>query len=244
MRLFIDSMILVMVLAILVAAVSSRHARQAHERDLVTLHEGLVQFDDQLAFRGAIWQSEHEDAGAYPPQVMPDWFRYGLPGNPLVSGDRPWVDIAPANDNNQHPPDPLAEGPGQAAFWYNPNLGIIRARVPRQVSDRLTLDLYNTANHTNLPALHDDRDPDRVPLAFNPNPVTVGLLASPDPRTVGVVQTREPDAKRESGATGPTGPEQATPWWEDRTEPSEPAGAPAPVVGQTPETQRPSLRVD
>lgn len=231
MRPLIDSMILMLAVTLLIGAVSYRNAAERRERELTTVRQGLAQFDDKLALNSVLWQAQEQDAGEFPPQVMPDWFKDGLPSNPLAAGERPWIDIAPAGDYNDQPPDPLAEDSAQAAFWYNPNLGIVRARVPRQVSHRLTLELYNQVNGTNLRALPVDVDPDRAPLAFNPNPVTNVQHASPDKRTVGGVQTSEP-------ATEPIDEEAADiPWWLKRAHKTEPMQEPK----TEPAVDRPSL---
>lgn len=231
MRPIIDSMILMLVVTLLIGVVSYRKASERRERELATVRQALAQFDDKLALQSVLWQSEEEDAGEFPPQVMPEWFKDDMPSNPLASGDRPWLDIAPAGDYRDQPPDPLAEDAGQAAFWYNPNLGIVRARVPRQVSHRLTLELYNKVNGTSLRALPTDEDPDRAPLAFNPNPVTSVQHASLDKRTTSDVQTREPDGD-------PAADEAADiPWWQKRTYKPESADEPEPA----PAVERPSL---
>lgn len=238
MRPLIDSMILVMVLTILLGGLSYRKASQQRDRELAAVRQGLAHFDEKLAFQGALWQSEQEDAAKYPPQVRPEWFKDAMPSNPLVRGDRPWINIAPADDLNDQPPDPLAEEPDQAAFWYNPNLGIVRARVPRQVSHRLTLELYNRVNGTSLGALPTDDNPDRAPLALNPNPVTTGRHASPDERAVGGVLveglTKEPTATASADA-------EDIPWWQKRTYTPDPADVSVPTVDEEPAAERPSL---
>jgi hypothetical protein len=38
-------------------------------------------------------------------------------------------------------------------FWYNPALGVVRARVPRTLSDAEALELYNEVNGTRLQEL-------------------------------------------------------------------------------------------
>lgn len=235
MRPLIDSLILMLVVTILIGVVSYRKASEQRERELATVHQGLAEFDDKLALQSALWQTEEEDAGEFPPQVMPEWFKEGLPSNPLAAGDRPWIDIAPPDDFSDQPPDPLAEETSQAAFWYNPNLGIVRARVPRQVSQRLTLELYNQVNGTSLQALPIDEDPDRTPLAFNPNPVTNVRHASPDKRTVGEIQTREPvaDSSKEEAAD--------IPWWQKRTHKPAVVDESTTAAAENPAVDRPSL---
>jgi hypothetical protein len=48
-------------------------------------------------------------------------------------------------------------------FWYNPALGIVRARVPRTLSDADAIDTYNRVNGTAIRSLvefaqAEDRD--------------------------------------------------------------------------------------
>jgi len=241
MRLLIDSMIVVMVLVIIIGVVQYRHQSTRLERDVQAVRRGLEEFDSILEFQGALWQAQEDGSSLYPPQVMPGWFKGAPPRNPLVTGDRPWLDIAPLEDYHDQPPDALATGPGQAAFWYNPTLGVVRARVPRQDTDRLTLELYNRVNGTALDALPIDHDPEREPLAMNLNPVTAGQHASPDTRTVDEVRSydllldqAQQQADRQAGVE-----QQAVPWWDkskaqegkqsgDRAQPQD-AGAPVPV---------------
>ncbi len=37
-----------------------------------------------------------------------------------------------------------------AQFWYNPNTGVVRARVPDSVSDATALRLYNRINDSTV----------------------------------------------------------------------------------------------
>lgn len=217
MRLLIDSMILVLALMILVGAVMYRHTTAHQDLALQSVQEGLDEIHEKLEFQTALWQAKEDSVGPHPPQVMPDWFKYGLPANALVNEteDRPWLDIAPLGDYSDQPPDPLALEPGQAQFWYNPALGIVRARVPRQTTDRQTLDLYNRVNGTTLSRLPSDLDPDRAPLALNPNPVTVGQHASPDARTVREIEVLEIIAGPLLDQEAQPEPEpEARPWWD------------------------------
>jgi hypothetical protein len=52
-----------------------------------------------------------------------------------------------------HPRDPMAAGPGLAQFWYNPSKGVVRARVPDDVSEATALRLYNRVNDSHLTSL-------------------------------------------------------------------------------------------
>ncbi len=246
MRLLIDSMILLMVLVILIGAVSYRHEAERKDLEMLSVREGLNRFQKTLEYQSALWMAQEDSQGNYPPQIMPEWFSKGLPRNSLIAGKRPWLDIAPQGDYNDHPPDPLATGE-QAAFWYNPERGIIRARVPQQGTDRLTLELYNRVNGTALTKLLNDSDPQREPVAFNPHPVTSGQHASPDLRTIDLVEALEPPAVDTDQTDAPEAVtvEPIIPWWDKPKSKSksksgsEAAVQPDPVAEPAP--ARPSL---
>ncbi len=217
MRVLIDSMIAVMLAGLIVGMMAYRHTSQRQQRHEQTVRASLSQMREQVSFHGAIEQGEQDEA-VHPPQIQPRWFINGVPGNPLTSKDQPWMDIAPANDFADQPPDPIVTRPGQAAFWYNPNLGVVRARVPQRVSERLTLELYNQVNEISLSALPYDRDADRVPLAFNPSPVTAGQHATPAPQTVRQVSAQPPTRDQPQGIEPSQEPSTSqdaeTPWWD------------------------------
>ncbi len=217
MRLLINSMILVMALAIIATAILHHRADKDEQANLVTVQAGLLAFDETVTYQSVLWQAQHEQAGDYPPQIMPDWFADGAPANPLLEGRHPWIDIAPPGDYSDHPPDPLADTSGQAGFWYNPNNGVVRARVPRQVTDEQTLAMYNLVNHAGLAALPHDTDPDRIPLAFNPDPVTTGQHASPVRRATRNVEALEPEVAAETVTEAEN--EESEPWYESRVVP-------------------------
>jgi hypothetical protein len=92
----------------------------------------------------------------WPQQIEEEWFRgpSGVPRNPLVSSERPWVDIATGEElEMDHPALKMTADPRLAGFWYNPNLGVVRARVPVMVSDVDSLELYNRVNGTHLASI-------------------------------------------------------------------------------------------
>ncbi|GIW74332.1 MAG: hypothetical protein KatS3mg103_0854 [Phycisphaerales bacterium] len=96
----------------------------------------------------------------WPNTIEGAWFGDDPPRNHLLSGDRPWVEIAPPEDaDRDHPADPVAfdldvePGTKAASFWYNPYRGVVRARVPPQINDAQTLALYNRVNGVLLTSL-------------------------------------------------------------------------------------------
>ena len=164
MRLMVDSLIALMLVGILAAVLL--HYRQA-ERDLANvqfLHTSLAKLHEQAMYHAAMDGAESDsDKPVFPQRISPSWFDDLLPVNVLLSMQQPWIDVAPEGDMSSHPPDPVIRRYDQAGFWYNPNRGIFRARVPYRMSDLQTLELYNQVNGTSLLALPMDSDADRRP---------------------------------------------------------------------------------
>ena len=181
MRLIVDSLIALMLVGILATVVL--HYRQEHREyeQIRFVHHSLARLQEQTVYYRAMAQVRdararhvrtlNNDSG-FPEQILPTWFDDKLPLNVLVSIRHPWIDLAPPGDHRDHPPDPVIEAPEQAGFWYNPQRGIFRARVPAQFSEDRTLRLYNRVNGTALLALPHDEDPDRQPRphSFKPDP--------------------------------------------------------------------------
>ncbi len=87
----------------------------------------------------------------WPIAIDPAWFDDDLPMNPLVDPDRPWLELAaPEQAGWEHPRPLFVVDRTTAMFWYNPALGIVRARVALQTTNNDTLALYNTVNSTSL----------------------------------------------------------------------------------------------
>ena len=55
----------------------------------------------------------------------------------------------------EHPVNLTASDYSLAQFWYNPNTGQVRARVPAGISDAAALGLYNRVNDCNVPDLFE-----------------------------------------------------------------------------------------
>ncbi|MFO0827535.1 MAG: hypothetical protein U0572_05235 [Phycisphaerales bacterium] len=100
----------------------------------------------------------------YPSSISPAWFEAQRPVNALLRADSPWVEVAAADEIGlRHPRDPTVEGGHGAMFWYNPALGVVRARVPRTLTDADAIALYNQVNGTSIVGLKaisqaEDRD--------------------------------------------------------------------------------------
>jgi len=166
MRLLIDSLIAMMLVAVLAGIILHHRQQQRQLSQYQALHTSLTQFREAVVYHGAMDRSIANEWG-YPLTISPLWFPEGLPTNHLIPGRHPWIDIAPPGDMNDQPPDPIATRPGQAGFWYNPNRGVIRARVTRQYTEQAALSLYNQINGTMLVSLPRSSDPSRQPLTYD-----------------------------------------------------------------------------
>lgn len=168
MRLVIDSLIVIMLLAVLGGVVMLHQSRKQGERDLAQTQQALSALHAQTAYQSTVKSAMagHEQVLVY---IEPAWFGEQLPKNQLISGDRPWLDLAPPGDLGEHPPDPIILDDQQAAFWYNPTLGVFRARVEPQLSEAKTLELYNQVNTCQLLAFDAVPSPDRRPMAHVPD---------------------------------------------------------------------------
>lgn len=126
-------------------------------RQMIKRHAGLG--DERVTGRG------------WPVTIQPEWFDEGAPRNPFVVGRAPWIEVASADEALlTHPPVRSDASGKHAEFWYNPYLGIVRARVEYQRSDRETLSLYNEVNDCDLDSL------------FAPAPIS-------DPATMALVES-------------------------------------------------------
>jgi hypothetical protein len=139
----------------LIAAVASFSSEQHKEKQALSrVSRDLDRFREALSLRAASDQGQ-VNARGWPITVDPTWFGSDPPRNAMVSPDRPWVEIAtPEQASLKDPPVRLTLDGTVAGFWYNPYQGIVRARVPIQISDRKALELYNTVNGTRLDSIY------------------------------------------------------------------------------------------
>ena len=156
MRLLLDTLVALMLAAILVGVVFQTRTDQEvdHARD--TTRAELRRFQQQIALQSTLAKVERTERG-YPLTIDPEWFQGNLPSNPLLGPEHPWVEIAsPEQENLIHPNERVASNKGIAKFWYNPRTGMVRARVPVGMSDKASLELYNYVNNAGLPDLFAD----------------------------------------------------------------------------------------
>lgn len=167
MRLLIDTMIALMLVAAVGVGVMLHNDRKREARDIVQAQDSLQRLHEQAAYHSTM-QSAMAGQDTLLVDVQPKWFGQDLPTNPLVTEAQPWLDLAPPGDRSTHPPDPVVTGKEQAGFWYNPTNGIFRARVTPQTSEAQTIALYNEVNGSALDVFEQMPDPARQPIAHVP----------------------------------------------------------------------------
>lgn len=190
MRRVVDILVWLAVITVAVVVVRSRQSQQVSIATEAEVRESLSRLYERTSYFGALQTATQESRTLWPVEVMPGWFGDELPRNGLLPGvdksglhghtaaARPWLDIAPPGDFNAHPPDPVAVRLDQAQFWYNPNVGVFRARVAPHLGEDDALKLYNQLNGIELAALRRDTDPARRPLAYTPGTTPSATLAS------------------------------------------------------------------
>ncbi|MCP3904153.1 MAG: hypothetical protein GY715_11020 [Planctomycetes bacterium] len=157
MRLVIHILVGLMVAAILggVAMIKVNEHAQRTEENLA--RSEVSRFQAQIHLQTTLMAEENEEARP-PTTIDPAWFPDNRPTNPLLPQTHPWVEIAVTRERDLlHPEDLIAGDESVASFWYNPFNGIVRARVPHQVSDSRVLELYNLVNDANLTSVFQER---------------------------------------------------------------------------------------
>jgi len=176
MRLLLDSLLAVMVLAVLGAVGLHFHRAWQREARVEAVQAAVERMEQRATYHRALNDVERvtdqqRTSHRYPPRLKRQWFD-DVPRNVLVAADQPWLDVAPKADRQRHPPDPVITSERQAGFWYNPSHGVIRARVPRRLTDAKMLELYNTLNGTSLSHLPGRRGPEPVGDERKPLPLS------------------------------------------------------------------------
>ena len=139
----------------LLAVLGWHFSGQVHRDGQVqSVKDGLRRFEQTLSMRAAAHDTAVTPRG-FPTTVDPSWFGGDPPKNLLVTPERPWVEIAtPTEAHLSNPNIRIAATWSTAAFWYNPYKGILRARVPYDISDERARDLYNLVNGTSVDSIY------------------------------------------------------------------------------------------
>jgi len=181
MRLFIDTLLALTLIVVLGGIVWYQRQQQSWLENVTAVQDAMRAIESTALYHGALGEIETTDLG-YARQIDPSWFD-ARPINRFFTDEaRPWIDLVDQSDRGRFDPEQIISEGSLAAFWYNPWRGLIRARVPAQLSQRDTLELYNLVNGTSLriedvdwsdPPVHERTDPkqrDRVELAAPKRP--------------------------------------------------------------------------
>jgi hypothetical protein len=124
------------------------------EKEVQTVQDSLRRFDQMLSMRAAAKDTPMSGRG-WPLTMDATWFGNDPPRNVLLTPDRPWIEVAAASEAHlKHPNIRVAADYKTAAFWYNPYQGILRARVPYEISDERAREMYNLINQTTVDSIY------------------------------------------------------------------------------------------
>ncbi len=150
MRTIVNILVVVMLAGILVGVMMIRSTNGIKQDQIRTARNEVRRFQRQITFQTTMAEVELTAEG-YPVTADPNWFHGNLPQNPLIEVGHPWVEIAGRNERSLlHPLDVVVRDAAAAQFWYNPYQGIVRARVPADISDAKALEVYNQVNDSSL----------------------------------------------------------------------------------------------
>lgn len=151
-------------LVLILGAVVFMRSRQEREALVTRATAELRRVELELQYRAAARLPGLNSHG-WPARLEESWFRSPgeVPRNPLLAPERPWVDLATQEEMGlDDPVVKMAADPRLAGFWYNPQRGVVRARVPVLVSDADALELYNRINGTHLASIFVESAPGKV----------------------------------------------------------------------------------
>jgi hypothetical protein len=154
-RWLLDGVGVVAALVLITGAIFYFRTHQEKEALIDRAAAELRRVELEMKYRAAAKLPGLNEDG-WPEVIEEGWFQgpSGVPRNPLVSPERPWVDLATREEADlDNPMVKMTADPRLAGFWYNPHLGVVRARVPVMVSDVESLELYNRVNGTRLASI-------------------------------------------------------------------------------------------
>ena len=150
MRTLLNILVAVMLAGVLVGVVMIHSTKGIKQDQIRTARNEVRRFQRQITLQATMADVELTVDG-YPVTTDPNWFHGNLPENPLIEAGHPWVEIAGRNERSLlHPLDVIVRDAAAAQFWYNPYKGIVRARVPADISDARALEFYNQVNDSSL----------------------------------------------------------------------------------------------
>jgi len=191
MRWFLDAIGLVTVVLLLLGVLAYQRARDRKEALVERAACEVRRFELEIKYRAASRIGDLNTRG-WPVTLDPKWFESDPPQNPLLMGDRPWLEIATIDDAAlEHPSVRMSIRDNMAAFWYNPYQGIVRARVPVMINDEQSLAMYNRVNSCGLSSIFPKGagGDSRIATTENPDDGGDDAASRPGERQVEVTAT-------------------------------------------------------
>jgi hypothetical protein len=148
MRLLIDAIIAVCLIGLLATVMTVRRTEAARSETVEATRQAIDAIESEAIYQAALGEVELSDGG-WPLEIQVSWFDR-IPPHPMFADRVPyeiaWLEHADqAEQDLEHPRQKHADV-RHGAFWYNPDRGIVRARVPRQPTDQATEQLYRRIN--------------------------------------------------------------------------------------------------
>lgn len=146
--------ILLMALAAAGYTLHERQSQASREEAVAATERSLAVIRSEVKRRVGLGDGPFSPAG-WPAKVNEAWFGDRVLNNVLLPGI-PGLCVEVATEEEAmltHPPKTFVGDHESSAYWYNPYLGIVRARVPYQRTDGETLALYNDVNDCELTSL-------------------------------------------------------------------------------------------
>jgi len=115
------------------------------QKQVVDTRQERLRFAAELRLRSALAGADISTSG-WVQDAQPSWFRR-LPRNLLLPETHAWVEIATTDDaRRRHPELREVVTDRDAAWWYNPATGDLRARIPASGRSNSNFDLYALVN--------------------------------------------------------------------------------------------------
>ncbi len=150
MRLIMDSLAALMLCGILAGVVIHMRGQGRLDDKIELVRAEVERFQSQIMLQTALENVQMTQRG-YPATIDAAWFGGKVPVNSLLGPGYPWLEIAGQSQRDLlHPRTRIAYTRNSPQFWYNPYTGVVRARVPDDVSDATALRLYNQINGADL----------------------------------------------------------------------------------------------
>lgn len=179
MRLIVDTMLALLLIAVLGGILWYQRGQEQWLDKVTAVQEALRAVESKALYYGALGDVDSTQRG-YAMRVDAAWFD-PLPVNLLFADEaRPWMDTVLPEDGEAFNPARITAEGNVAAFWYNPYRGIVRARVPMQLTQGATIELYNLVNGTSVRIEDVDwTDPRRIAQMKPPVNHKVELQGAP-----------------------------------------------------------------